>query len=434
MTQPRRPLLTKRVPVRYRTFGLPEPDLTVEPPPGGEWWIFSGMGSGLDGTIYAGLCDHRFQFTGALLIAYFAETGAVRTLGDMQEVCGQRHRYDLMAQTKIHTRIMPDSDGRMYLGLHSCERDYAPPELMAKLTGGYPGGHWICYDPRKRVCEDLGIGVAGESLMGFTVDPNTHRLYATTHTNSLLIEYDIETRRSEVVGAIGKYPTRVVERTADGMIYTFDDEGRVVRFDPRSRQLRTLDARLPGWERKANCVTSFATVVGLDGRTIYGVSTAFYLEPREPMGVVIEGRKSEFCPGYAFAYDTQDGPDGRMRIIGPAGGDSRVRVEDMRLHHAIALTRAGDALYVSARGEHPAHLMMINVSGASRKGGTATGDRLRDLGEMWGEEDEGYVETAFAGTTGTDGTVYFGGPRKSEKYKRDYVRWALIVLPEGCWR
>ena len=22
---------------------------------------------------------------------------------------------------------------------------YAPPELKAKLTGGYPGGHWIRY-------------------------------------------------------------------------------------------------------------------------------------------------------------------------------------------------------------------------------------------------------------------------------------------------
>jgi len=426
--------MTKRVPVRYRTFGLPEPDLTVEPPPGGEWWIFCGMGAGLDGTIYSGLCDHRFQFTGALLIAHYPATGAVRTLGDMQEVCGQRHRYDLMAQTKMHTRIMPDSDGRMYFGTHSCERDYAPPELKAKLTGGYPGGHWIRFDPRQGVCEDLGIAVPGESLMGFTIDPHTHRLYATTHTNSLLVEYDIEAGRSEIVGSVGKYPTRVVERTADGMIYTFDDEGRVVRFDPRSRDLRTLDVRLPGWEGKANCVTSFATVVGLDGRTIYGVSTAFHWEPREPMAVVVEGRKSEFCPGYAFAYDTQPGPDGGMRTIGPSGGDPNVPVEDMHLHHAIALTRTGDVLYVSARGgDHPAHLMMIDVSRAPGAGGARPDERLVDLGEMCGAGDEGHVETAFAGATGADGTVYFGGPRKSDKHKRDYTRWALIVLPDGCW-
>lgn len=426
--------MMKRVPVEYRTFGLPEPDLTVEPPAGGEWWIFSGMGTGLDDTIYSGLCDHRFQYTGALLIACDPATRAMRTLGDMQEICGQRHRYDQMAQTKMHTRIMPDSDGRMYFGTHSCERDYAPPELKAKLTGGYPGGHWICYDPRTGRCEDLGIAIPGESLMGFTIDPDNHRLYATTHTNSLLIEYDMGIRRTEVLGSIGKYPTRVLERTADGMIYTFDDEGRVVRFNPRSQELRTLDARLPGWEGRANFVSSFATVVGRDGRTIYGVSTAFRMEPREPMATVVEGRKSEFCPGYAFAYDTQAGPDGRMTTIGPSGGDPNVPVDDMRLHHAIALTRGGDVLYVSARGsDRPAHLIMIDASGSFRKGAAGSAQGLVDLGEMCGESDEGHVETAFAGTTGVDGIVYFGGPRKSDKYKRDYVRWALMVLADGCW-
>jgi len=415
--------MTKRVTVSYRTFDLPE----------GEWWIFSGMGTGLDGTIYSGLCDHRFQYTGALLIAYDPSSGAMRRLGDMQEVCGQRHRYDLMAQTKMHTRIMPDSDGCMYFGTHSCERDYAPPELREKLTGGYPGGHWIRYDPRKGVCEDLGIAVEGESLMGFTIDPVTHRLYAATHTNALLVEFDIAARRSEVVGSIGKYPTRVAERTADGMIYTFDEEGRVVRFDPRSRELRTLDAQLPGWEGDVNFLSSFATVVGLDGCTIYGVSTAFHMEPRDPLATVVEGRKSEFRPGYAFIYDTGDGPDGRMHNVGPATADPDQAVSDLHLLHAMTLTREGDAVYVAAHHNQPAHLIIMDSRERKTAGGGCAFAALRDLGEMWGEGDEGYVETALGATTGLDGTIYFGGPRKSEKYVGDHVRWALIIVPESSW-
>jgi hypothetical protein len=47
--------MMKQGAVLYHTFGLPEPDFTVEPPAGGEWWIFSGMDAGLDGTIYSGL-------------------------------------------------------------------------------------------------------------------------------------------------------------------------------------------------------------------------------------------------------------------------------------------------------------------------------------------------------------------------------------------
>jgi hypothetical protein len=430
----RRLCVAKRIPVAYRTLDLPQGDPNRHIP-GGEWWFFSGMGTGLDGTIYSGLCDHRFQYTGALLIAYHPGTGAVRHLADMQEVCGQRHRYELMGQTKIHTRIAADSDGRIYLGTHSCERDYAPPELKEKLTGGYPGGHWIRYDLDTDLCEDLGIAVAGESLMGFALDPRTHRIYATTHTKALLVEFDIASLRTEVIGSVGKYPTRVVERTADGTVYTFDDEGRVVRFDPRSRELRTLDAQLPGFEGDVNMLTSFCTVVGLDGHTIYGVSTAFHMEPREPMGEVVEGRKMEFRPGYAFAYETQYGSDGQMRRIGPAGGGSNESVSDLQLHHAITLTRNGDAMYVSARGDQPAHLIMIDLEACgSQAGAVATrGEKVIDLGEMWGDGEEGYVETALAATTGLDGTVYFGGPRKSDKYVRDHVRWALIMLPDGCW-
>jgi len=265
--------------------------------------------------------------------------------------------------------------------------------------------------------------MAGESLMGFALDPRTHRLYATTHTRSLLLEYDIQAGRTEVLGSIGRYPTRMVECTADGMVYTFGEEGRVIRFDPRSRELRVLDAQLPGWEGDVNLLTTFCTVVGHDGRTIYGVSTAFHIEPRKRMAEVVEGRKSEFRPGYAFAYDTQAGSDGRMRAIGPAGGDPSASVGDLQLHHAITLSRAGDPLYVSARPDAPAHLMMVRTRD----------ERLADLGEMWGDGDEGYVETALAATTGLDGTVYFGGPRKSERYARDHVRWALIMLQDGCW-
>lgn len=438
--------MTKRIPVTYRTFGLPEADPNVEPGFGGEWWIFSGMGTGLDGTIYTGLCDHRFVFAGALLIAYYPAADAMRTLADMNDVCGQSGRRDLCGQTKMHTRIMPDSDGRMYLGMHSCERDYAPPDLMVTLTGGYPGGHWVRYDPATDVTESLGIAVPGESLMGFTIDPRTHRLYATTHTKSLLVEYDIAAGRTEIIGTDLGFPTRVVERTDDGMIYTFNSEGFVVRFDPQARELRTLDARLPGWVEGANLLTSFATVVGRDGHTIYGISSPFFMPPKptddpvEMSRILYEKMKQaqlhkdrRLYPGYVFAYDTRDGPDGKVRVIGLAQPEADIEHGDLHLHHSIALTLEGDVLYVSPRRERPAHLIMVDVTGRSPEHGALGNEKLHDCGEMCGDDDEGYVETALAATTGLDGTVYFGGPRKSEKYQRDYVRWVLIILPNGCW-
>jgi len=121
-----------------------------------------------------------------------------------------------------------------------------------------------------------------------------------------------------------------------------------------------------------------------------------------------------------------------MRTIGPAQAEADLEVGDLHLHHSIALTRDGDVLYVSARKGKPAHLVMIDVSGR-RSSASPGNQRLVDCGEMWGEGEEGYVETALAGTTGLDGTVYFGGPRKSDKYPRDHLRWALIILPPSSW-
>jgi hypothetical protein len=423
----------KRIPVIYRDLGLPTDSDPSHHQPGHEWWFFSGLGTGLDGTIYCAPCDHRFQYTGALLLAYDPKGGAFRRLADMQAVCGQRHCDDLMAQTKVHTRILPDSDGRLYLGTHSVERDSAPPELMAKLARGYPGGHWIRYDPHADACEDLGIALPGESLMGFALDPRRHRIYATTHTKALFLEFDIATGRTELIGSIGRYPTRMVECAADGRAYTFDEHGRVIRFDPASHQLRALDARLPGFEGDVNFVSSFCTVVGRDGRTLYGIATAFHAQPERAIWEKVEGSKLEVRPCHAFAYDTQDGADGRMRTIGPSGGDTGMAVSDLQLNHAITLTRSGDALYLASLAEKPAHLMMIDVDGCS-SAGRAGDERVVDLGEMWGEGEEGYVQTALAATLGLDGTVYFAGPRQYEgRYVRDPDRWRLIILRDGCW-
>ncbi|MCE9613598.1 MAG: hypothetical protein K8T26_04935 [Lentisphaerae bacterium] len=411
----------------FYTFGLPPP--LAEAQPQGDWWLFNGMGTGHDGTIYSGLCDHRFLGDGARLIAFDPRTRAMRTVANMQDVCGQRGRLDVNPQSKIHTTILPDRDGRLYFGSHSCERDYAPPEVRAVQRGGFPGGHWLRYDPARGRCEDLGIALPGESLMGFAMDIKARRLYATTHTRCHLIEYNMDTGRTEIVGSVGKFPTRVCEVAADGCVYTFDEDGWVIRFDPRTRELRTLDARLPGHGPTVNFLTALVSTISADGRTIYGVTSAFWQTPREPMAESIQGRVMEFREPFAFAYDIGPGPDGRMRAVAPAGGVEGARVGDMHLLHSIARTREGDVLYVLPQQDGGAsRLMRITAAdGAGR-------ERVLDAGGIVGPDGEGFLETALAGTTGLDGTVYFAGPRKSPRHLRDDTRWVLAAIPAGAWR
>lgn len=411
----------------FHVYGLPPPIGEILPQ--GEWWLFNGMGTGHDGTIYSGLCDHRFVGDGARLIAFDPRTKAMRTVANLQDVCGQRGRADLNPQSKIHTTILPDRDGRLYLGSHSCERDYAPPEVRAVQTGGFPGGHWLRYDPVRGVCEDLGIAVPGESIMGFAMDIGRRRLYGTTHTKCHLIEYHMETGHTEIVGSVGKFPTRVCEVATDGCVYTFDEDGWVIRFDPRTRELRTLDAQLPGHGPKVNFLTALVSTISADGKTIYGVTSAFWQTPREPMAKSIQGRVMEFREPFAFAYDIGPGPDGRMRAVAPAGGAEGARVGDMHLLHSICRAPNGDVFYILPQKDGgPARLMRISASDG------AGHERVQDLGGVWGAEGEGFLETALAGCTGLDGTLYFAGPRKADAHPRDWTRWVLAAIAPDAWR
>lgn len=379
-----------KVDVEIRSYGLGP----------GSWHIYSAMGTSPDGDIYTGVCDYAFAFKladrpgGAHLVRYDPGEDRMYDLGDMQDITGQRDRDKACAQSKIHTPIVFSWDGKALFGTHSVERDFVPPEHKDRFTEGYPGGHWVSYDPSLDKMEDLGIAVPGESLMGLTVDPKGRKLCATTHKKSMLVEYDIAERVTQAKGSIGNYPTRTVAYLSDGAAYTFDDKGYLLRYDPGKGVIEKLGPRVPNGGREADLISVFALCTDPARKRLYGLST-----------LLDQGDKMVRLGGYFFEYAMASRGPGELKDLGRGGiAVDQTSTSESELYHAITHGKDGKVYYIAPQMGKPAHLVCYDPKK----------DERRDCGEMWSRLEGVYVFAVFAACTGNDGRLYFGGLLKSD--------------------
>ena len=396
-----------KVAVEIRRYGL-------EP---GSWHMYSSMGTSPDGDVYAGICNYSFSqklsdvLNGAWLVRYDPDEDKSHPLGDMQDVTGQRGRDKAFAQSKIHTPILFGQDGNAYFATHSVERDYLPDEYRDRFTEGYPGGHWIRWDRSTGQFDDLGIAASGESIMGLAMDPKRRKLYGTTHEKSLLVEYDIDSGVSKVRGSIGDYPTRVVTCLADGNVYTFDERGYVLRYDPRTKAIEKLDLRIPHGGYEADLISVFALCDHRSRRGFYGITT---LIDEVTVKNVIKG-------GFLFEFVLDDNGHGELRDLGNAAATEASVTSEIGLYHAMTLGTDGRVYWSAPESGKPVHLMSYDP---------ATGKK-RDHGEMWSKGGDTHVHAVYAACTGKDGKLYWGGLRKSDgdpKWDNEVV--LIICDPE----
>ncbi len=129
------------VTVEYRVFpGLAEMD--------GNW---SALFAASDGKVYAGLACHGCS---GHLVYYDSKKDKMIDVGDLNTLTGEQG-LNIGPQSKIHTRFGEGKDGRIYFATHGGwwfdYSRFATPE-------GYPGAHYMAYDPRSGQVQDFGIG------------------------------------------------------------------------------------------------------------------------------------------------------------------------------------------------------------------------------------------------------------------------------------
>ena len=193
-----------------------------------------------DGKVYAGLAYHG---GGGHLVYYDSKTNRVVDVGDLTELSGESH-LRRGPQSKIHAKFGEGTDGRIYFGTHGGwwwnYARYATKE-------GYPGAHWMAFDPKTGRVEDFGLGVPNQGVNTGAYDPLFNRIYGLTHPQGHFVYYDVATRKAVNKGRINNFESicRTLGIDDEGKVYGTFGEGQIFQYDPRTDLIAELAARVP---------------------------------------------------------------------------------------------------------------------------------------------------------------------------------------------
>ncbi len=193
-----------------------------------------------DGKVYAGLAYHGGD---GHLVFYDSKTDRTRDVGNLTALCGES-LLKRGPQSKIHAKFGEGKDGRIYFGTHAGNWwDYA----RFGTKEGYPGAHWMAYDPKTERVEDFGLACRNEGINTGAYDPGWNRVYGLTHPRGHFVYYDVAKRVSVDKGRINNFESicRTIGIDDTGNVYGSFGEGQIFKYDPRTDRIVELPLRLP---------------------------------------------------------------------------------------------------------------------------------------------------------------------------------------------
>ncbi|MGO8786149.1 MAG: hypothetical protein ACLQVL_02035 [Terriglobia bacterium] len=370
----------------------------------GNW---AALKAASDGKVYVGLACHGCN---GHLVFYDAKTDRMTDVGDLTRLAGESG-LGLGPQSKIHAKFGEGKDGRIYFATHGgFWFDYA----RFATEQGYPGAHFMAYDPKTGRLQDFGVGPRFQGINTGAYDPKFNRIYGLTHPKGSFVYYDVATGVMVDKGRVNNFDSicRTLGIDDEGNVYGSFGMGRIYKYDPRTDTIRELSVALPirpkgiSLGRDYDKSESAWRVVVWDQQTrkFYGV---------EESATVL------------FSFDPYAGPDGEMRRLGqmaiPTLADSRevpyatlslTLGSDRKLYYAAA---GKEFDYGGSAGLAASHLIRYDLQS----------QKVEDLGEMHLPDGRAVIGTN-AADTGPDGTIYFVGAVSVEKTPGEHNYGGMI--------
>ena len=343
-----------------------------------------------DGKVYAGLAYHG---GGGHLVYYDAKNDSMHDVGDLTVLCGESalHRGP---QSKIHAKFGEGKDGRIYFGTHAgLWWNYA----RFATKEGYPGEHWMAFDPKTGRVEDFGIGVPNEGINTGAYDPRFNRIYGLTHPRGHFVYYDVAVHKTTDMGRIDNWESigRTLGIDDEGNVYGSFGQGQIFKYDPRADRITELSARVPIREKGISLgrdywksETAWRTVVwDKQTRRFYGIDESatnlFWFDPKAGAAGEVKQIGQLAIAGFE---DRRDVPYATLSLtLG----------HDRKLYYGAA---AREFDYGGSAGAEASHLISYDLKDG----------RKQDLGAMHLEDGSRVLGTN-AADTGPDGTVYLVG-------------------------
>ena len=164
---------------------------------------YNGISAASDGRIYYVLSSQSHT-TGGQMYSYDPVTSEIAHLGDLTGICGEGG-LNTIAQGKSHVNFV-ESDGKLYFATHigyysiidGMEKMGIPPPGYK----AYPGGHFLSYDLKTGVFDDLAVEPHGEGILTMNMDTRRGTIYGLTWPTGYLLRLDIATRKLTNLGAV----------------------------------------------------------------------------------------------------------------------------------------------------------------------------------------------------------------------------------------
>ncbi len=381
------------VTVEYRYFdGLAEMD--------GNW---AALKAASDGKVYVGLACHGCH---GHLVYYDSTTDRMVDVGDLTKLTGESG-LGLGPQSKIHAKFGEGKDGRIFFATHGgWWFNYA----RIDTPEGYPGAHYMAFDPKTGRVQDFGIGPRFEGINTGAYDPKFNRIYGLTHPRGSFVYYDVATGAKVDKGRMNNFDSvcRTLGIDDEGNVYGSFGMGRLYKYDPRTDSIRELSVTLPVRAKGISL-----------GRDYNKAETAWRVvvwdqETRKFYGV----EESETT---LFSFDPYAGPDGEVRTLGqmcvrefaghrdvPYATLSLTLGHDRKLYYGVV---GKEFDYGASAGVAASHLITYDLRT----------QRIEDLGEMHVPDGRAVIGTN-AADTAPDGTIYFVGalPVEASQDEQNY--------------
>jgi hypothetical protein len=364
----------------YRIFpGLAEMD--------GNW---AALTVAHDGKVYAGLACHGCD---GHLVMYDPATDRVTDLGNLTRLAGEAN-LRIGPQSKIHAKFGEGADGRIYFGTHAgLWFNYA----RVGTKEGYPGAHWMAYDPKTGKVEDFGIGPRYEGINTGAYDPKFNRIYGLTHPRGHFVYYDVASGKAVDKGRINNFESicRTFGIDDEGNVYGNFGPGQIYKYDPRTDEIIELPLHIP--------IRPKGVSLGRD----YNKSETHWRT------VVWDSQEKKFygvdeSASLLFSFDPHAGQYGEVKPLGQLcveGMNDRREIPYATLTLALGRDRklyyappAKEFDYAGSQGVGVSHLVVYDLESG----------RTEDRGEMRLADGRRVIGLNSADTA-PDGTIYFVG-------------------------
>ncbi len=206
---------------------------------------------GPDGRIYAAACAETVPGGIVKVVRYNAESGVLDYILDVDKAVDDPGDSGRATQCKIHYSFAPSlSDGMLYMATHLSgppidEPAYSPWRSWHDPKRCFRGSGLLAFDTKTDEVLWWDTLIPKEGCRCLLHDEERGLLYALSYPRDHFIIYEIKKRRRRDIGRIGSVNAQVLFLDSRHRVWTTNDYGHLVRYDPEKDRLETSPCVLP---------------------------------------------------------------------------------------------------------------------------------------------------------------------------------------------